>query len=72
MFVHVRQAGAVGPFATENGYDNEGGTDPICWDSRVHWNETVDASDASVSTTIEPSSFQCIEMSNGFLCLSAV
>jgi hypothetical protein len=25
------------PSGTVNGYDNEGGTDPICWDSTVYW-----------------------------------
>jgi len=28
---------AAGPYGTDNGYDNEGGTEPICWDSRVRW-----------------------------------
>lgn len=28
---------AARPYGTNNGYDNEGGQDPICWDSRVRW-----------------------------------
>ena len=30
----------AGPYGTDNGYDNEGGTEPICWDSKVRWEES--------------------------------
>lgn len=30
---------AAGPYGTKNGYDNEGGLEPICWDSQVSWED---------------------------------